>query len=201
MGRHGSGGQGSHRGGHRSSGHRPSQSGHNDGGYGDGGYGDGGHGDGGYGRDGYDNSGYAAERRDDRGYDDRSYAGSRIGGDARPRLGGPLLWLGALAGLVIWSLIAWAAYLAVGPILTWVASSAGLLVDTGKSIASLTEAGKVAGNVLDGLNVTGLAGQAIVLMQAVAGPVIVVVWALGALALLAAPLILPRAGRLIGRRH
>lgn len=191
MGRHGAGGQGSHRGGHRSSSHRPSQSGRNDGGHGDRG-----HNDGGYGRDGYDNSGYAAERRDDRGY-----AGSRIGGDARPRLGGPLLWLGAVAGLVIWSLIAWAAYLAVGPILTWVASSAGLLVDTGKSIASLTEAGKVAGNVLDGLDVTGLAGQAIVLMQAVAGPVIVVVWALGALALLAAPLILPRAGRLIGRRH
>lgn len=102
-----------------------------------------------------------------------------------------------LIGLVVWSLLAWTGYVLVDPLLGWVAASAGLLLDTGKNLANITGAGKELGTLVDGLNVSGIAGQAVALLHLVLKPAIVVGWAVGALALMAAPVILPRLMRLL----
>lgn len=143
----------------------------------------------------------------DRGYRDSRYRDSYGGrddrdplvdGDTRPRLPMGVV----VVGLVLWSLLAWVGYALVDPVLGWIAANVGLLVDSGKGLAAATEAGKGAGSVIDNLNTSGFLGQAIALLRAVAKPAIVVVWALGALALIAAPMILPAVVRLIReRRH
>ena len=107
-----------------------------------------------------------------------------------------------LVGLVLWSLLAWAGYALVDPVLGWVAASAGFLLDSGKDIATATGAGKEVGVVVDGLNASGLLGQVVALLRGILKPTIVVVWVIGALVLIAAPAILPRIGRLLAAfRH
>lgn len=147
----------------------------------------------------------------DRGYRDRyghrddrdpRMAGEPVDYDARPRLPRKLPMAVVLVGLVLWSLLAWVGYVLVDPILGWVASNAGLLVDGGKGLATATGAGKQVGTVVDNLDVSGFLGQAIALLRVVIKPAIIVLWAIGALALIAAPVILPRVGRLLGgHRH
>lgn len=137
-------------------------------------------------------------RRDDR---DARMAGDPAYYDAPARLPRKLPMAVALVGLVLWSLFAWIGYILVDPVLNWVALNAGVLLDTGKGLAAVTEGGKEVGAVVDNLNVSGLLGQAIALLRAVVKPAIVIVWAIGALALIAAPVILPRVGRLLDRRR
>jgi hypothetical protein len=121
--------------------------------------------------------------------------------DALPRLPRKLPMAVVLVGLVLWSLLAWVGYVLVDPVLGWVAASAGLLVDGGKDIAAAT-GGKEVGTILDNLNVSGFLGQVIALLRVVLKPAIVVVWAIGALILVAAPFILPKIGGVfVGRRH
>ncbi len=99
-----------------------------------------------------------------------------------------------LAGIVIWSLLAWTAYALVDPVLGWMAANAGLVLDSGKGLA--TGVGKEAASVAQSINAGGFLGQAAVFLKAVLKPLIIVVWAIGFLGLLAAPRILPK---LIGR--
>lgn len=99
-----------------------------------------------------------------------------------------------LAGLVVWSLLAWTAYALVDPVLGWVAANAGLVLDSGKGLA--TEVGNEAASVAQSINAGGILGQAAIFLKAVLKPLIIVVWAIGFLGLLAAPRILPK---LIGR--
>jgi hypothetical protein len=128
-------------------------------------------------------------------------AGGPVDYDARPRLPRKLPTAVVLVGLVLWSLLAWVGYVLVDPILGWVASSAGLLVDGGKDIATATGSKEV-GTILDNLNVSGFMGQTIALLRVVLKPAVVAVWAIGAVVLLAAPLILSKIGRLFaGHRH
>lgn len=110
-------------------------------------------------------------------------------------------WIVVIIGLAVWSLIAWIAYASVDPVLEWAAGSAGTLVDGGKDLATATGAGKGVGTVLDSLNVSGLSGQVIPLIRIIIKPTIVVLWVIGALVLIAAPVLLPRIGRLLGRRR
>lgn len=117
-----------------------------------------------------------------------------------PRLGRPkpILWILVFVVVALWSLAAWAAYTMADPFYGWVAASTGLLGDGAKSAATVAGAGSIAAN----LDVSGFLGQAIAFLQAVTKPVIWIVWAVGALALLAAPLIIPRIAPLLGRlRH
>lgn len=107
-----------------------------------------------------------------------------------------------LVGLVLWSLLALIGYALVDPVLGWIAANAGLLVDSGKGLATAIGAGKEVGSVVANLNVSGFLGQAIALLRVVLKPAIIVLWAIGAIALIAAPVILPRIGWLLGgRRH
>lgn len=140
------------------------------------------------------------------GYDRRDYRDPRMAGGSAdygmpPRLPRKLRMAVVLVGLVLWSLLAWMAYALVDPVLAWVAGSGGLLVDGGKGLATVTGAGKEVGSVLDNLNASGFWGQAIALLRVVLKPAVIILWALGALALIAAPVILPRISRLLGRRR
>lgn len=116
-----------------------------------------------------------------------------------PRMLRPISWIAVLVGLALWSLIVWIGYALVDPILGWVAANAGLVIDSGKGLA--TGAGKDAASVLQRINASEVLGQTIIFLSAVLKPAIVVLWAIGALALLAMPLILPRLGGLLGRRR
>lgn len=153
------------------------------------------------GRHGHNDGG----NRDCDGYDRR---------DDRERLSGPLEYEAPtrprrklpmsviLVGLIIWSLLAWIAYSLVDPALGWLAASASLLVDGGKSIATAT-GGKEVSIILANINVSGgFWRQAIAFLEVVLKPVIIIVWAIGALILAAASFILPKIGRLFAaRRH
>lgn len=122
--------------------------------------------------------------------------------DRAPRMLRPISWIVVILGLGVWSLLAWVGYALVDPVLGWVATNAGLLVDGGKDLATATGAGKEVGSAVDNLNVSGFLGQAIALLRVIVKPAIIVLWAIGALALVAAPVILPRIGRMLGgRRH
>lgn len=115
------------------------------------------------------------------------------------RLPKPVLWLAALVGLVLWTLLAWLAYVVADPVLGWIAASAGVLTDGAKGVAAVTGVGREVGALIDTINVTGITGQVIAWLAIVLKPAIVVVWAIGALVLIVAPLILPGLVRRFGR--
>ena len=153
------------------------------------------------GKHGYGNRGYRDShgRRDGR---DPRMTDRPVHDEAPRRLPRKLPMAAVLVGLVLWSLLAWAGYALVDPVLGWVAASAGFLLDSGKDIATATGAGKEVGVVVDGLNASGLLGQVVALLRGILKPTIVVVWVIGALVLIAAPAILPRIGRLLAAfRH
>jgi hypothetical protein len=113
----------------------------------------------------------------------------------------PISWIAVIAGLAVWSLLAWIGYALVDPVLAWVAVNAGLLVDSGKGLATATGVGKEVGSVVGNLNISGFLGQAIAFLRVVLKPAIIVVWAIGALAIFAMPLILSKRGRSFSMRH
>ena len=147
----------------------------------------------------YDNRSQAPERPDycDKPADPRYFASDR----PPPRLRISFIWI--VAALVIWTAGAFGLYSVADPILAWIAANSGALVDTGKAASSLAGGeAAAAGAVLKAVDVNSFVGQAIALVSAIAKPAIVLVWLVGAISLLAAPLILSRfAGRLGGRRR
>lgn len=96
----------------------------------------------------------------------------------------PIVWVLALAGVGIWSLLAWAAYGVAEPFFGWAAANAGPF-GSGLGVGGI-------GNLLGRLS----AG-----LQSVAQPAILIVWAIGALGLLTVPMILPAILRMRGRYH
>lgn len=134
-------------------------------------------------------------------HDNRWYGGSRSrrgGGyprmmddqghyDAAPRVPRTLPLAVVLVGLVLWSLLAWVLYVVVDPVFSWIAANAGLLADSGKDLATTAGARKEVGNIVDGLNVNDVLGQVIAVPRIILKPAIVIVWAAGAIILLAAP--------------
>lgn len=114
-----------------------------------------------------------------RGHDEPWYSRSRGGEgwlayDEAPRR--KRLPLGLIViGLIVWSLLAWGAYLLVDPVLGWFAGSVRPLADAGTGVARWFG-----------------------LVHVVVEPAILILWVLGSLALLAALLVLSRLGG--GRR-
>lgn len=108
----------------------------------------------------------------------------------RRRLLRPVSWGVALILLAAWTLLAGLAYMLAEPVLGWIAANLGLLVSGGKVAATTAGVGKEAGVLLDNLDTSGLAGQVIAFLGAVLKPAIILVWGLGALALVAAPALL-----------
>lgn len=119
-----------------------------------------------------------------------------------PRTLKPIFWVAAVVGLIVWSTVALIGYVSVDSLLGWAAANAGLAVDSGKKLVTAVGVGKEAVGVVDGLNVGGFLEQAISVLRVVAKPAIVVLWAIGAVALIAAPFILSKIGqRLPARRY
>lgn len=118
-------------------------------------------------------------------------------GGPPPRTRRPIAWTAAIVGLAVWSLLAWIGYAAVDGVLSWVAANAGVAVDSGKNLADAFGVGKQASAVAGSLDASGLLGQGITLLRAVAKPAIVVLWAIGALLIVGAPLLLSRIGGLL----
>lgn len=141
------------------------------------------------------------------GYNRGRYSGSGYSGDGpdgyQPlRLPRRISWIVVIAGLAVWSLLAWVAYALTDPVLGWVAASAGLIVESGKNIATVAGVGKEVGTVVDSLNTTGLLGQAVALLRIIMKPMIVITWGIGALALIVAPRLLREMGGQLARfRH
>ena len=118
------------------------------------------------------------------------------------KAGGPVVWFVIVMGLALWSFLAWIGYVSAEGILNWIAGNAYTVVENGKTIAGAAGVGKDAITVIEGLNLGDLAGSAIALLKIVLKPAIIVVWALGALVLVAVPLILAKARRfLVGLRR
>ncbi|MES2001689.1 MAG: hypothetical protein V4444_05190 [Pseudomonadota bacterium] len=96
-----------------------------------------------------------------------------------------------LLGAGLWSLLGWLAFASVDPVIGWIAGSAGLM----KSAATAAGAKDVLGN----LDVSGFFGQALAFLRLIGKPAVVVLWSIGILGLLTAPLILSKLIRLRGR--
>jgi hypothetical protein len=115
-----------------------------------------------------------------------------------PRSG---VWIAVFVGIALWSLFAWFGYASADAVLDWLASNVGRVVEGGKDLAGAVGFGKEAGSLAERLNASGFLGQVIKLLHSIFKPLIVVVWGLGVLALLAAPLLAARVRRFSGRRH
>jgi len=111
---------------------------------------------------------------------------------APPRRPRPVFWLLALAALLAWSLVAWIAYGLADGVLGWLADGSGAAVEAGRGIAGAAGVGREVGAAIDGANLGGLLGQGFTLLRAIAKPAIVLIWLLGGIVILAAPLVVPR---------
>ena len=114
-----------------------------------------------------------------------SYRAGGMPGPGRP-LGRPkpILWAIVFVGVAIWSILPWLAYGLADPLLGWAS-------DTNAS----------AGATIFGGAIAGLIGQVVALLGAAAKPAIIAIWAIGALALVLAPVVLPGIIRLRQRFH
>lgn len=118
----------------------------------------------------------------------------------RPPRGGALVWFATLLAMLVWSLLATFAYMVADPVLAWLAPGVGGLVEGGQNAAEAF-AGKPAGEALKSLDVSGIATQLVGFLKLVAKPVIVGLWAIGMMALMAAPALVSAARRLMRSRH
>ncbi|MCB4824563.1 hypothetical protein [Roseicella aerolata] len=104
-----------------------------------------------------------------------------------------MVWASALTAVAVWSLLAWGAYGLVDGGLAWFGGNAAVLAERGHGLAGAVGAGREFGAAVEGLNAAGALGA----LRGILKPLIVVIWATGAVALLAAPLLLARlAGRM-----
>lgn len=111
----------------------------------------------------------------------------------RPR---PVVWAAALVAVAVWSLLAWAAYDLAGDGLAWLGGNASALAQQGRGLAGAAGVGREFGAAVEGLNAAGVLGA----LRGILKPLIVVVWVAGAVALLAAPLLLARLAGQMGFR-
>lgn len=146
---------------------------------------------------------YGSPRGD---HDEADFSGRRSRGKLSdgypaPRVLRPISWIVVLLILAFWSIVSWVGYASVDPVLGWAAANVGAMLEGGKNIVTATGVGKEIGSVVDSLNVSGLLGQAIALLLVVVKPLIIIVWAIGAIAVVASPVILPKLGRFRARRR
>ena len=117
-----------------------------------------------------------------------------------PRIPRSIPRIVVIIALAVWSLLALIGYVSVNAIIGWAASLADIALASGEDLATTVGLGKEAGSVAGSLKATGLLDQTFALLQWIAKPAIVVVWAIGALVIAIAPSILSRMRGLLGRR-
>ncbi len=79
--------------------------------------------------------------------------------------------------------------------MSWLSTSSGALLETGRDAGSVLGVGKEVGVTIDRLKSTDLVDQAVSLLRMILKPVFVTIWALGALAIV----LLPRIFRALAR--
>lgn len=133
---------------------------------------------------------------------DRS--GYPLDGSPDPRMPPPrpIPRIFVVVALAVWSVLAWIGYVSVDIVVGWAAVLADFALTSAKDLAAAIGVGKEVGGVADSFKATGLLDQAFALLRWIAKPAIVVIWAVGALAIVAAPAILSRIrGQFTGRWH
>lgn len=108
-----------------------------------------------------------------------------------------IAWAVAAMAFALWSLLAWGAYGLADGLLGWGATNAGAVIDGGRDLASAAGVGRPVGQAADALGLEGLASGGLGLLRAVLAPAVIVLWAVGAALLLAAPWLLSRFGGLL----
>lgn len=110
-----------------------------------------------------------------------------------------LAWGVLIFFMIGWSALALFAYVVADPVLAWFGASLTGALANGQGVVEAL-GGKAAGEAVKALEAGGIAGQILTLAQAVAKPVIVIVWGLGMVLLAAAPSLLLIVGRLLKAR-
>lgn len=117
-----------------------------------------------------------------------------IGRNESPsRRDGSISWTISLIGIFVWSGFSLVGYLALDALLAWLATSGDSVLATGRDVGTLVGADQAVGQVVDNVRASGLWQQIVGFVQALLLPISVVIWFLGALAIL----ILPRVVGLI----
>lgn len=107
--------------------------------------------------------------------------GNNERGPAGSRLGRGLV----IVLLVLWSALAWGAYELVDWAIAWLGANTNALIETGQGAAGATGVGKDVMDVVESGRNSGLYDQILSLVRFIAAPAIVIVWAIGALGILA----------------
>lgn len=97
--------------------------------------------------------------------------------------------------LAVWMLLAIGAWWLADPLLGWLGGAVRSLADAGTDVARWVGLGREAATIREIADVEGMAGWIIELLALILKPAIVVLWAIGAAGLIAAPAILARLGR------
>lgn len=121
-----------------------------------------------------------------------------ISNPSRPKTGKSLIWVGVFALVIGWTALCLLGYLAADPLIAWLKVTVLGVVDSGQGLAEAV-GGKVAGETVQLLKSSGIAGQALGLAEMIAKPAILAVWFLGIVVLAVLPAGLSFALRVIRR--
>lgn len=105
----------------------------------------------------------------------------------------------SVVALVIWSLLVWGGYMLGDAVLTWLTANQATMMATGKDAGGLLGMGKEVGVAVNAFEATGIVSQVLALLSFLLLPVAVVVWLIGAVLALAAPLLIGRLAGILGR--
>ncbi|MFC6448367.1 hypothetical protein [Shinella zoogloeoides] len=118
----------------------------------------------------------------------------------RPRKGRSLFWGGAFVLLIGWTGLSWLGYLAADPLIAWLKATVLGAIDGGEGVAEAV-GGKAAGDAVQVLNSSGIAGQMLNFAGMIAKPAIFAIWFLGIVVLTLAPIIASVAIRFLSNRR
>ncbi len=118
---------------------------------------------------------------DGRGYDPRDYG-------PPPRI--PLIVI--LGALVVWTLLAWGIWAVTDPLLAWAGGMVAPVLKVGTAVGGTVGLGNEVGAVIEASRAEGIAQWLLDVLGWIAKPAIVVVWAIGAAAILLSRRLLSR---------
>lgn len=108
----------------------------------------------------------------------------------------------SIAGILIWTVFAFAGYLMLDVVLAWAAGSGDAVLAAGKNAGSLVGAGKEVGVVMESISSSGLLQQIVGLFRMLLVPSMMLIWFVGMLVLLILPKFFGRLTALLAsRRH
>lgn len=121
-----------------------------------------------------------------------------IGYPGRPKTGKSLIWVGIFVLMIGWTALCLLGYLAADPLIAWLKVTVLGVVDSGQGLAEAV-GGKVAGETVQLIKSSGIAGQVLGFAELIAKPAIFAVWFLGIVVMAVLPAVLSLALRIIRR--